>query len=107
LFNGLPVMNVENVEVRNTTIEAEIGAEINESTGVLLENVRIVPRKGAALKINNAKDVVVKDFLCPEGMSEAVKVTGSRNRNITISSPTASADNANIVAKAKGAVVFI
>ena len=106
LFNGLPEMNVENVEVRNTTIEAEIGAEINESTGVLLENVRIVPRKGAALKINNAKDVVVKDFLCPEGMSEAVKVTGSRNRNITISSPTASADNANIVAKAKGAVKF-
>ncbi|MBR4851017.1 MAG: glycoside hydrolase family 28 protein, partial [Tidjanibacter sp.] len=106
LFNGLPEMNVENVEVRNTTIEAQVGAEINESTNVLLENVRIVPRSGAALKINNAKDVTVKGFLCPEGMEEAVKVTGSRNRNITISSPTATADNASVVAKAAGEVKF-
>ena len=106
LFNGLPEMNVENVEVRNSVIEAEIGAEINESTNVLLENVKIVPRKGAALKINNAKDVVVRGFLCPEGMPEAVKVTGSRNRNITISSPTAGADNANIVARAAEQVRF-
>lgn len=106
LFNGLPEMNVENVEVRNSVIEAEIGAEINESTNVLLENVRIVPRRGAALKINNAKDVVVKGFVCPEELTEAVKVTGSRNRNISIESSTATADKANIVAKAASEVSF-
>ena len=106
LFNGLPEMNVENVEVRNSVIEAEIGAEINESTNVLLENVRIVPRSGAALKINNAKDVVVKGFVCPEELTEAVKVTGSRNRNISIESSTATADKANIVAKAASEVSF-
>lgn len=106
LFNGLPEMNVENVEVRNSVIEAEIGAEINESTNVLLENVRIVPRSGTALKINNAKDVVVKGFVCPEELTEAVKVTGSRNRNISIESSTATADKANIVAKAVSEVSF-
>lgn len=106
LFNGLPEMNVENVEVRNSVIEAEIGAEINESTNVLLENVRIIPRSGAALKINNAKDVVVKGFVCPEELTEAVKVTGSRNRNISIESSTATADKANIVAKAASEVSF-
>ncbi len=81
LFNGLPEMNVENVVVKNTTIEAEIGAEINESTNVLLDGVRIIPRKGPALKINNAKEVTVKNFTYPEGCQSHV-VTGSRNRNI-------------------------
>lgn len=82
LFNGLPEMNVENVVVSNSIIEAEVGAEINESTNVLLENVSISPRTGAALKINNAKNVLVKGFGYPEGCEPYV-VTGSRNRNIS------------------------
>ena len=81
LFNGLPEMNVENVVVKNTFIEAEIGAEINESTNVVLENVHITPRKGAALKINNAKQVSVKNFTHPEGCEPYV-ITGSRNKDI-------------------------
>lgn len=99
LFNGLPEMNVENVVVTNSVIEAEIGAEINESTNVTLQNVRIVPQSGAALKINNAKSVTVEDFICPEGIT-ALEVTGSRNKDITISSDYITAENASIGKKA-------
>lgn len=105
LFNGLPEMNVENVTVTNSVVEAEIGAEINESTNVTFENVRIVPRSGAALKINNAKNVTVVGFTCPES-NEALTVTGSRNENITISSANITADNANIIEKAADRVII-
>lgn len=103
LFNGLPEMNVENVTVSNTTIEAEVGAEINESTNVALSNVTIVPRKGAALKINNAKNVSVADFNCPE--ESGLVVTGSRNKAIVIDSDCLS-QNCNITDKAKGEVII-
>lgn len=106
LFNGLPEMNVENVVVKNSTIEAEIGAEINESTDVVLENLNIIPQKGAALKINNAKNVTVKNFLCPES-DEALTVTGSRNHNITIDSECITSENAAIIEKAKTEVTIL
>lgn len=106
LFNGLPEMNVENVVVKNSTIEAEIGAEINESTDVVLENLNIIPQKGAALKINNAKNVTVKNFLCPES-DEALTVTGSRNHNITIDSESITSENAAIIEKAKTEVTIL
>lgn len=105
LFNGLPEMNVENVTVTNSVVEAEIGAEINESTNVTFENVRIVPQSGPALKINNAKNVTVVGFTCPES-NEALTVTGSRNENITISSDYISAENANIIDKAADKVTI-
>ncbi len=105
LFNGLPEMNVENVVVRNSVIEAEVGAEINESTNVCLEGVTIVPRKGAALKINNAKNVAVSDFTCPEGIV-GLEVTGSRNENIAIASDYISAENSKIIEIAEQKVTF-
>lgn len=106
LFNGLPEMNVENVVVKNSVIEAQVGAEINESTNVVLENVCIVPQKGEALKINNAKSVVVKGFTCPES-TQALKVTGSRNKAIVVESEAISAANSAIIDKAVGEVTIL
>lgn len=106
LFNGLPEMNVEDVVVSNSSIEAETGAEINESTRVRLDNVTITPRTGAALKLNNVKEVTVTGFHCPTGLKEALAVTGSRNGSITIDSNEISAANSSIADAAAGMVYF-
>lgn len=105
LFNGLPEMNVENVVVTNTTIESEVGAEINESTNVVLDKVHIIPRKGHALKINNAKRVVVTNFECPEG-GEGLSVTGSRNEAIFVESAQITPANSYIAPAAHGTVTI-
>jgi len=104
LFNGLPEMNVENVTVENTSVYAETGAQINESTGVALRNVRVVPEKGAALMINNARDIVVENFVCPEGMETAMAVTGSRNGNISVESAQISTGNVFLSPRSVGKV---
>lgn len=96
LFNGLPEMNVENVTVENCAVYAQTGAQINESTGVVLRNVTVVPEKGAALMINNAKNLDIKNFSCPEDMTTALVVTGSRNENIVIESAQISAENTSL-----------
>ena len=66
-FNGLPEMNVERVTVENARVYAQTGAQINESTSVLLRNVTVVPEKGPALMVNNVKDLMVENFTVPRG----------------------------------------
>lgn len=55
-FNGLPEMNITNINVENTTISAKYGATLSESTGVNFKNVHIMPEKGQALILKNVKD---------------------------------------------------
>lgn len=106
LFNGLPEMNVENVTVENAQFHTTTGAQINESTNVSLKDVTIVPKQGAALAINNAKQVATENFICPEGMETALTVTGSRNEQIEIGSAQISAENAQLSPKSEGKVAF-
>ncbi len=106
LFNGLPEMNVENVTVENVSISSELGAQINESTGVVLRNVTVYPRKGEALMMNNVKNVKVENFICPEGMESALCVTGSRNESIEVESARITAENASLSKGAAKAVVL-
>lgn len=106
LFNGLPEMNVENVEVENAYFYTTTGAQINESTNVELKNVTIVPKQGVPLAINNAKQVKVENFTCPENMATALTVTGSRNEQISIQSAQIKAENARLSPKSEGKVAF-
>ena len=95
-FNGLPEMNVERVTVENTHIYAATGAQINESTDVVLRNVTIVPEAGPALMINNVRNLAATDFACPEEMECALTVTGSRNRNVAVQSAQIDAQNSRL-----------
>lgn len=104
LFNGLPEMNVEHVRVENAQFYTTTGAQINESTDVVLKDVTVVPKQGPALAINNAKQVVAENFICPEGMPAALTVTGSRNKTIEIGSAQITAENAQLSPKAAPAV---
>lgn len=104
LFNGLPEMNVENVSLENVSVWAELGAQINESTDVRFTNVKVYPEQGPALMMNNVKGVKIEGFTCPEGMKEAMSVTGSRNRDVEVQSPQITAQNSSL---SKGAVAAV
>ena len=106
LFNGLPEMNVENVKLDNVSIYADLGAQINESTDVVLNNVKVYPKQGEALMINNVRNLKVEGFVCPEQMEQALRVTGSRNSEIEIASEQISEQNAYLSRGAQGKVTL-
>lgn len=105
-FNGLPEMNVERVTVENTRIHCRTGAQINESTDVVLRDVEIFPEEGSALMLNNVKRLRAERFICPEGLPCALTVTGSRNSDVVVCSKRISAANSSLSAGAAGAVVI-
>lgn len=107
LFNGLPEMNVENVTLDNVAVMADMGAQINESTNVVLRNVKVYPLKGEALMMNNVKSVTIENFECPEQMPCAMKVTGSRNRDVVVGSKQISSENSSLSKGASSAVKIL
>jgi polygalacturonase len=57
-FNGLPEMNVKNVQLENVYIEADENAVISETDGIILKNVTIVPKNGGEpIIFKNAKNI--------------------------------------------------
>lgn len=82
-FNGLPEMNVERVTVENARISALTGAQINESSDVVLRNVRVEAAEGPALMLNNVKHLRTENFACPPSEC-TLRVTGSRNEDVVV-----------------------
>lgn len=83
-FNGLPEMNISNINVENAYISARFGAELSESEGINFKNVTVIPGVGPALILSNVKDVDIVDFSTPETLNTVVEITGSRNNNIQL-----------------------
>lgn len=83
-FNGLPEMNITNINVENTIISAEIGAELNESDGISFRNVKIIPEEGPALILNNVKNMKMEDFKYSSDLQTVVKITGNDNKNLQL-----------------------
>lgn len=106
LFNGLPEMNVRNVFIEDCHIYADEGAKIHEATNVNLRNVMVTPKSGPALMLNNVTDLTVIGFQCPRIDGNALIVTGSRNRLISVSSSCISERNTFVSNKAEGSVVY-
>jgi len=82
-FNGLPEMNISNINVENTVITSRYGALICESDGIKFKNVQIIQQTGAALTLQNVKNFDLKDFKYPDNMPEAVKIVG-KSTNIQL-----------------------
>ena len=102
-FNGLPEMNVERVTVENASITAQTGAQINESTDVVLRNVRVAAAQGPALMLNNVKHLATENFDC-EPSECTLKVTGSRNADITVGGPAMSDARTSLSKSSEGKV---
>jgi phosphotransferase system glucose/maltose/N-acetylglucosamine-specific IIC component len=84
LFNGLPEMNIENIQIENAVFTSQIGAELTESTQIKLKNVGIYPREGPALILYNVKNLEAENIQIPEGMKNPVRISGQRNQNIKL-----------------------
>ncbi len=83
LFNGLPEMKIENINVENVTISSTIGAELVESENIHFKNVTLIPKTGPALILKNVKDFYLTGFEYPASLKEAVTISG-KNENIQL-----------------------
>lgn len=105
-FNGLPEMNIKNIRIEDSSIYSETGIEIYESTDVQLYNVSVTHQIGPVLILNNVQCLDIHNLRCPVDRTEMLKVTGSRNEKIKISSSSITRARALISEKADRTVIF-
>lgn len=82
-FNGLPEMNISNINVENAIITSQYGAMICESDGIKFKNIHIIPQNGPALTLQNVKNFELTDFIYPASLIEVVKISG-KSENIKL-----------------------
>jgi polygalacturonase len=82
-FNGLPEMNISNINVGNACFTAQFGAELSESQDITLNNITVIPEQGPALLLNNVKNMKVSNFHAPDA-AQGTKITGTRNEKIEL-----------------------
>ena len=92
-FNGLPEMNITNINIENCSITAKYGAELREANGINLKNVYVEPEIGPALTLRNVKNLKIDGYETNAGREEALLVKGVRNENIEIASKTINSGN--------------
>ena len=83
-FNGLPEMNISNINVENATISAKLGAEIVESDGITFKNVTVIPAQGPAYKLNNVKNFMASELKYPSDLKQPFVITGDKTKNISL-----------------------
>ena len=82
-FNGLPEMNISNINVENAFITSQFGVLLSESDGVKFKNIHITPHTGAALTLQNVKNFELNDFTYPDSLVQVIKFDG-KSTNIKL-----------------------
>jgi polygalacturonase len=83
-FNGLPEMNITNIHVENAHISSLLGAELSESDGIILKNIHIEPKQGAAFILNNVKNLKAEELTFPKNSVQPIDIKGKDSKNIDI-----------------------
>lgn len=81
-MQGLPEMNLKNIQLSNITISATKGIEMIDADGIILNNVSITTEKGYALQMKNSKNVTINKFKYQVPQEVAVKLEGLLIENV-------------------------
>jgi polygalacturonase len=85
-LQGLPEMNLENIELRNLLLEADNGFSIIDANGVKIEDVKLITKNKTGFEFLNSKNVDIKRLDYNFASSPAITVNGERSENITLDS---------------------
>ena len=84
LFNGLPEMKINNIQIEDINITAQYGAELSNSKDIVFKNVHIVPQNGSALILKDVENFISENFTYPSGLEKPIDLKQNGNSNISI-----------------------
>ncbi|HZL11969.1 MAG TPA: glycoside hydrolase family 28 protein [Prolixibacteraceae bacterium] len=84
LLQGLPEMNLENVQLENIKMEAEYGMTCCDANGVKIKNLTLITRKYPVIDIKNSLNVSIDRLVAKPGALPLIRVSGSKTGIIRI-----------------------
>ncbi|WP_224999002.1 glycoside hydrolase family 28 protein [Cesiribacter sp. SM1] len=83
LFQGLPEMNLRNVQLENAVLQTENGITMIDSDGIALRNVKVLAANGPTLTIYNSKNVAVSGLAYQDTKEPVVRLLGEQTKNVS------------------------
>lgn len=71
-FNGLPEMKIKDIYVENVIISSKFGAELIQTDGVSLKNVKVFPEKGPKISIKYSNNIAIDGKSYPDSDKDAL-----------------------------------
>lgn len=108
-LQGLPEMNLENVEMSNLQINADNGFSIVDANGVKISNVKMDIKNKTMFDILNCKNLKLSDIEFNSTSVDAVKINGELSEKIKlVSSPKLDFTKKTVIGEnvPKGAIKF-
>ncbi|MBF4467381.1 glycoside hydrolase family 28 protein [Flavobacterium sp. LC2016-12] len=83
-LQGLPEMNLQNIELSNLVISAEKGFSIIDASGIKITNAKLDIQNPSIFEIYNGKNIILKDVEFNSTSSKAVTIDGAASKNIEL-----------------------
>jgi len=83
-LQGLPEMNLENLELENIRMEADYGMTCNDASGVKIKNLTLITKKTPVADFKNSSEVSIDGLFSFSGVSPLIQVGGQSTGNIVL-----------------------
>jgi len=83
-LQGLPEMNLENIEISNLTAKAEKGFSIIDANGIKITNAKLDIQDSTVFQIYNGKNMTLKDVQFNSTSPKAVTIDGAASEKIEL-----------------------
>lgn len=85
LIRGLPEMPIQDIHIGHTVIRSKKGIQIKDAQRITFDQVQVACMETQPVfSIENAKDVVVDGFRCPEPIEVLMTVSGKESSGIKV-----------------------
>ncbi|MDB4582395.1 glycoside hydrolase family 28 protein [Draconibacterium sp.] len=83
-LQGLPEMNLENIELSDMILEAENGFSVVDANGVKIHNIKLETKSKTAFEFLNSKNVTLKEVESNSESPVSVTINGEKCENISL-----------------------
>ena len=84
-IRGIPEMHIKNVVIENAVIQADAGIDIQEASGVKLNNITIISKDtNPVAYVLNSDDITLNNMKFKDSAEVLLQVQGERTKNIQL-----------------------
>ena len=83
-LQGLPEMNLENVQLDNLLIEADKGLTCVDADHVKINGLKLITKKLPVMEFTNSKNVDVENCVLPGNNGKIITINGNRTKSILL-----------------------
>ena len=84
LLQGLPEMNLENIQFENIRIKSDYGMICSDSKNVKVKNIVLKTKKFPLIDLKNSSDISIENLISQASESALIKVSGGRSGNTVL-----------------------